>query len=250
MAQSSVDHESVLASSSEPEYITQTFRITRQEALDKAGDLVHTLMCIDVEQSALRSRMKDWADVHTFHVLPRGMKSRVIRHFKAMLDEDMTETSWEERVPGPKKEILRSDLAKPWLDKLKDVISYLPDSAKQQLLEGELIILALTNILELHDVLQQQQIQHETKQADLVEANFAKFQDVADQVNRLEKAVSRRPSGYRGWSSHSVSDIRVQKLKAVYAKLQQDNIAIPQELDQLASCICPPDKLTEILNRE
>lgn len=78
MAQSSVDHESVPASSSEHKYVTQTHRITRQEALDKAADLVDSLMCIGVEQSALESRIKDWVNVRTFLVLPYAMKRKVI----------------------------------------------------------------------------------------------------------------------------------------------------------------------------
>ena len=78
MAQSSVDHESVLASLSEPECVTQTLRITRQEALEKGGDLICTVLREDVEQTALEPYIKDWLDVHTFRVLPIDVKRRVI----------------------------------------------------------------------------------------------------------------------------------------------------------------------------
>lgn len=105
-----------------------------------------------------------------------------------MLHQDVTMIAWEERVPGPKNDISLSELAKPWFDNLKDVISYLPDNSER--LRGEQSIRELTNILEFQDVLkQQQQIQHEKQQADLAEATSAMLEDLAERLRRLTDAV-------------------------------------------------------------
>ncbi|KAJ4113291.1 hypothetical protein NW768_011571 [Fusarium equiseti] len=77
-AASSAENESPLASTSESGYVTQTLRITRQEALEKGGDLIYTVLREDVEQNALGSHIKDLLDVHTFRVLPIDVKRRVI----------------------------------------------------------------------------------------------------------------------------------------------------------------------------
>ena len=84
-----------------------------------------------------------------------------------MLNEDVTETSWEEHVSRPNKEILLSDLAKPSLDILKDMIRHLPPSSRQQKLRIKHCIRDLNNILDFFDRQLKWQVQSEKRQADL-----------------------------------------------------------------------------------
>lgn len=77
-AVSSADDDSALDSTTELGYATQVHRITRQQALDKGGDLVNKIKEPLIPQEPLRNSIENWLDAHTFLVLPVSMKRDIV----------------------------------------------------------------------------------------------------------------------------------------------------------------------------
>jgi hypothetical protein len=75
---SSSSDESTLTSTLEPVYHTQVHRITRQQALDKGGDLIKKVREPAVPQWPLRDAMENWLDPHSFLVLPVQLKRDIV----------------------------------------------------------------------------------------------------------------------------------------------------------------------------
>ncbi|CAG7563837.1 unnamed protein product [Fusarium equiseti] len=264
-AVSSADNESALACTPEPVYVSQLHRITRQQALDKGGDLINKVREPGVPQWPLRDSMENWLDHHTFLVLPVQLKRDIV-----WLPENSTDT-------------LTAHLVKPSLDGLKEVIRVLPKSCKQQKLRIKYEMRNLKNIFrfihhqrESQMQSKQRQMQIEKQQAGLVESLKATstklMADLTEQVNRL-KVAATRPSPTADPSAtpmttadieaavtnvirreihykHHISDEGAQDLKELFAMFRYENIPIPRQLQSVAGEVCSDDQLREVMDRD
>ena len=77
-AVSSADDESALDSTPELGNVTQVHRITRQQALDKGGNLIKKIRDPAIPQWPLGDAMEKWLDPHTFLVLPVQLKRDIV----------------------------------------------------------------------------------------------------------------------------------------------------------------------------
>lgn len=72
---------------------------------------------------------------------------------------------------------------------------------------------------------------------------------MANAMRELSQIVCHKYHSEDDYQS-AVSNYRIKNLKASYAKLRQDNLAIPQHLQKLPASLCTLDQLHEVLHLE
>ncbi|SPJ72819.1 uncharacterized protein FTOL_02548 [Fusarium torulosum] len=122
--------------------------ITRQEAIDQAGDLIHKISNLDFDQEALKPRMAQWMSKPVLRVLPPGLKSSVrlwCWHHDAewfcklskFLDEDLSEWNYTIEIPNRRKDMawcgLGADILRFYVADLKPLRKGLPDPERREL---------------------------------------------------------------------------------------------------------------------
>ncbi|KAF5569189.1 hypothetical protein FPHYL_2317 [Fusarium phyllophilum] len=127
---------------------TMALTITREQALDRVGELLRQLRDATIDRRSFKPQMELLMDFYTFSVLPRDIKLRErIQTSEGVLAQDITQISWEHRLPGERIEMQDSDLAGPSLGVLADLFNQLPEES----FERALGIDALNNVKNILD---------------------------------------------------------------------------------------------------
>jgi hypothetical protein len=122
--------------------------ITRQEAIDQAGDLIHKISNLDYNQEALKPRMAQWISEPVLRVLPPDLKSSVhlwcwhhdpawFYKLSSFLDEDLLEWNYTVETPNRRKGMawcgLGADILRFYVADLKPLRKGLPDPERREL---------------------------------------------------------------------------------------------------------------------
>jgi hypothetical protein len=122
--------------------------ITRQEAIDQAGDLIHKISNLDFDQEALKPRMTEWMSEPVLRVLPHGLKYSVrlwcwhhdaewFYKLSRFLDEDLSEWNYTVEIPNRRKDMawcgLGADILRFYVADLKPLRKGLPGPERREL---------------------------------------------------------------------------------------------------------------------
>lgn len=176
------DNESVFSVDSfdpEPTVVQKT--ITRQDAIDRGGDLIHKIRYLEFDQVALKPRIAAWISEPVLRVLPPRLKvnlhlwcwlhdRKLFHKLSKFLDEDLTEWNYTVEVPKRRKDMasfdLGADILRSYVADLKPLRKGLSEPERRELVNKVRNGLAL--FADYHDekirrmeIETQAQLQHE-----------------------------------------------------------------------------------------
>lgn len=200
-------------------------------------------------------------------------------HFAATVEQDVPETVWKERIPGNNTDILTSNLIKPALDAVKEVVRSLPEAYKVEKRRVKANMKRLEDTFKFihHQRMSQMQsdqrhMQFQKQQAALIESLgktlIKLLEDLSEQVIRLQ-AASARPSPTVDPSATPVTMANIEAtvsnairrkvyiseegardLKELFAMFRYENIPIPLQLRNVAGEVCNDDQLRWVMDQE
>ncbi|WZH40936.1 hypothetical protein QYS62_001875 [Fusarium acuminatum] len=130
----------------EPTVVQKT--ITRQEAIDQAGDLIHKIRYLDFQQVALRSRIAAWISEPVLRVLPPRLKAnlhvwcwlhdrKLFYKLSKFLDEDLSEWDYTVEISNRQRDMaccdLDTDILRFYVANLKPLRKGLPEQQRREL---------------------------------------------------------------------------------------------------------------------
>ncbi|KAF0638796.1 hypothetical protein FPSE5266_04487 [Fusarium pseudograminearum] len=137
------DSESVSSIDSfDPPPTFETKRITRQEALQQVGDLVHEVGNLDFDQESLKPKVAQVLTEPVLRVLPPEMKTRIlewayqydppmIRQIIQFVNDDIGEWGYTVEIPNRRKNMpwhgIGADILRFWVAELKHLRKGLPE---------------------------------------------------------------------------------------------------------------------------
>ncbi|KAM0469127.1 hypothetical protein ACHAP7_010240 [Fusarium lateritium] len=122
--------------------------ITRQEAIDQAGDLIHKIGNLEFDQEALKPRMTEWIGEPVLRVLPPDLKASVrlwcwhhdpewFYKLSKFVDEDLSEWKYTVEIPNRRKDMawcgLGADILRFYVADLKPLRKGLPEPERREL---------------------------------------------------------------------------------------------------------------------